>query len=94
MITKSLALELAAYKVRVNELNPGLIETDLNRADIARPEFLDARMSRIPLGLVGTPEDVAGAVVFLSSDASRHVTGQCLVVDGGAFHVTMPFLRR
>jgi len=84
MITKSLALELAPYKVRVNELNPGLIETDLNRADIARPEFLDARMSRIPLGLVGTPEDVAGAVVFLASPAARLITGHGIVIDGGA----------
>lgn len=84
MITKSLALELAPYKVRVNELNPGLIETDLNRADIAKPEFLDARMSRIPLGIVGTPEDVAGAVVFLASPAARLITGHGIVIDGGA----------
>lgn len=84
MVTKSLALELARYNVRVNELNPGLIETDLNRADIARAEFRDARLSRIPLGIVGKPEDVAGAVVFLASPQAALITGHGIVIDGGA----------
>jgi NAD(P)-dependent dehydrogenase (short-subunit alcohol dehydrogenase family) len=84
MLTKSLALELARYNVRVNELNPGLIETDLNREDIARPEFLNPRMSRIPLGIVGKPADVAGAVVFLASPQAALITGHGIVIDGGA----------
>ncbi len=84
MVTKSLALELAPYNVRVNEINPGLIETDLNRADIARAEFREARLSRIPLGVVGRPEDVAGAVVFLASPQAALITGHRIVIDGGA----------
>jgi len=84
MVTKSLALELAPFNVRVNELNPGLIETDLNRADIARAEFLKPRLDRIPLGIVGAPEDVAGAVVFLASPQARLITGHGIVIDGGA----------
>lgn len=83
MLTKQMALELAPYGIRVNEVNPGLIETDLNRNDIARPEFRDGRMARIPLKRIGTPEDVAGAVVFLVSDAASLITGVGIVIDGG-----------
>jgi len=84
MLTRCLALELAPYGVRVNEVNPGLIETDLNRADIAQDDFRLARLSRIPLGRVGTPEDVAGAVVFLASERASLITGHGVVIDGGA----------
>lgn len=84
MLTKSLALELAPHNIRVNEINPGLIETDLNRSDIANPDFLQPRMARIPLARVGRPEDVAGAVVFLASDAASLITGHGIVIDGGS----------
>jgi NAD(P)-dependent dehydrogenase (short-subunit alcohol dehydrogenase family) len=84
MLTRQLALELAPRRIRVNEVCPGLVETDLNRRDLARPEFRQSRLARIPLGEIGRPQDVAGAVLFLCSDAARLVTGASLLVDGGA----------
>jgi NAD(P)-dependent dehydrogenase (short-subunit alcohol dehydrogenase family) len=84
MLTKQMALELAPHKIRVNALAPGLIETDLNRQDIADPAFREKRMARIPLQLIGVPEDVVGAVVFLANEEeSRLVTGASIFIDGG-----------
>ena len=84
MLTKQMALELAPHGIRVNAVAPGLIETDLNRADIARAEFRERRLARIPLGKIGVPEDVAGAVVYLASnDEARLVTGASLFIDAG-----------
>ena len=84
MLTKQMALELAPHGIRVNAIAPGLIETDLNRADIARDEFREGRLARIPLRLIGTPDDVVGAVVYLASnDEARLVTGTSLFVDAG-----------
>ncbi len=84
MLTKQMALELAPHRIRVNAICPGLIETDLNRRDIADPAFRERRLARIPLREIGTPEDVAGAVVFLASDAeARLVTGASVFIDGG-----------
>ena len=84
MLTKQMALELAPHKIRVNSIAPGLIETDLNRADIARDDFRERRLARIPLGEIGAPEDLVGAVVFLaSSEEARLVTGASLFIDAG-----------
>ena len=84
MLTKQMALELAPHKIRVNAIAPGLIETDLNRADIARDDFREGRLARIPLGEIGAPEDLVGAVVFLASnEEARLVTGASLFIDAG-----------
>ena len=84
MLTKEMALELAPHRIRVNAVAPGLIETDINRADIAQDTFREGRLARIPLGLIGAPDDVAGAVVFLASnDEARLMTGASVFVDGG-----------
>ena len=84
MLTKQLALELAAHGIRVNAICPGLIETDLNRADIADPAFRERRLARIPLREIGVPDDVVGAVVFLAATPeSRLITGASLFIDGG-----------
>ena len=84
MLTKQMALELAPHGIRVNAIAPGLIETDMNRADIAREEFREGRLARIPLGLIGAPGDVVGAVVFLASnDEARLMTGAAVFIDGG-----------
>ena len=84
MLTKQMALELAPHRIRVNAVCPGLIETDLNRKDIANPEFRERRLARIPLKEIGVPEDVVGAVVFLASGReARLVTGASVFIDGG-----------
>ena len=84
MLTKEMALELASHNIRVNAVAPGLIETDINRADIAQDAFREGRLARIPLRLIGAPEDVVGAVVFLASnDEARLMTGASVFVDGG-----------
>jgi NAD(P)-dependent dehydrogenase (short-subunit alcohol dehydrogenase family) len=84
MLTKQMALELAPHGIRVNAIAPGLIETDLNRRDIANPEFRERRLARIPLREIGTPEDVTAAVIFLASnEEARLVTGASVFIDAG-----------
>jgi NAD(P)-dependent dehydrogenase (short-subunit alcohol dehydrogenase family) len=84
MLTKQLALELAPHRIRVNAICPGLIQTDLNRKDIAEPAFRERRLARIPLREIGVPDDVVGAVVFLAATPeSRLVTGASVFIDGG-----------
>ena len=84
MLTKCMALELAQYGIRVNALAPGLTRTDINRKDLEDEAFLKARLERIPLGKVGTPEDLVAAAVFLASSDSDMMTGMTVQVDGGA----------
>ena len=83
MLTRQLALELAPYGIRANGIAPGLIETDLNRDDIADPEFRNHRLSMVPLKTIGVPQDVVGAAVFLASDESRLATGSTIFLDAG-----------
>ncbi len=84
MLTKAMALELAPHDIRVNAIAPGLIETDMNRHDIARPEFREGRLARVPLGLIGRPEDLVPVAVLLASDDARLITGATFSVDGGS----------
>jgi NAD(P)-dependent dehydrogenase (short-subunit alcohol dehydrogenase family) len=84
MLTKTMALELAQHNIRVNAIAPGLIETDMNRQDIARPEFREGRLARIPLKLIGRPDDLVAIAVLLASDDARLITGATFSVDGGA----------
>ena len=83
LLTKQMALELAPYGIRVNAIAPGLIETDLNREDLMSTEFREYRLNMIPMRVIGTPEDVVGAAVFLASNESRLATGSTIFLDGG-----------
>ncbi|MBL8142765.1 MAG: 3-oxoacyl-ACP reductase FabG [Acidobacteria bacterium] len=80
---KSLAREVASRSITVNAVAPGLIETDMTRAmtEDAHAEWA----SKIPLGRLGAPADIASAVTFLASDAASYITGQVLAVNGGMY---------
>ena len=82
-LTMSLADDWGRYGVTVNCLAPGWFETAQNRVLYQNQEWVDYLIDRIPLKRPGTPEDLEGAIVFLSSEASRYITGQTLLVDGG-----------
>lgn len=80
-LTKSVAKELASRNVLVNAVAPGFIDTDMTRA--LPQEARTGLLTQIPLGRLGNPGDVAGAVLFLASDLAGYITGHVLVVDGG-----------
>jgi len=82
-LTKAMAVELAPHNIRVNAIGPTFIETPMTAPFFANPEFREWATSRIPLGRIGKMEEVAGAVVFLASQAASLITGASLVIDGG-----------
>ena len=84
-LTKSLAQEVGSRNITVNVIAPGFIDTDMTR-DLPE-EQRKALFDRIPLQRLGRPEDIAGAVVFLASDAASYITGQTLHVNGGMYMV-------
>jgi 3-oxoacyl-[acyl-carrier protein] reductase len=81
--SKAMAREVASRNITVNVVTPGLIETEMTRAisDKAQADW----MAAIPLGRLGTPQDVAAAVCFLASDEAAYITGQVLAVNGGLY---------
>ncbi len=83
MLTKAMAVALAPYNIRVNAVLPGTVETDMNAANLARPEVRRAILASTPLRRLGRPEDVVGAVLYLCSDEAAWVTGSSIVADGG-----------
>ena len=89
-LTKSMALELAPYGIRVNAIGPGSVKTDMlsNVAGYG----LDKIYSRTPLGRLALPDEIAGVAAFLLGEDSSYITGQCIYVDGGrlALNYTMP----
>ena len=82
-MTKNLAREYGAANVRVNSIAPGLVRTDFAKALWENPENLKASTASAAMGRIGEPHEIAGAAVFLASDASSFMTGQTIVVDGG-----------
>mgnify|MGYP000957806068 CR=1 FL=1 len=82
-LTKAMTAEWAGSGVRVNGVAPGYIRTELTQALVDDPAFNSWVLGRTPVGRWGEPEDIGGAVVWLSSDASRFVSGQVVFVDGG-----------
>ena len=83
-LARNLAVEWGRENVRVNCIAPGLVRTDFARALWENPAVLEETLASYPLGRIGEPDDIAGAAVFLASRAGAFVTGQTLVVDGGA----------
>jgi NAD(P)-dependent dehydrogenase (short-subunit alcohol dehydrogenase family) len=83
-LARNLAVELGSHGVRVNCIAPGLIKTDFSRALWEDEQNLARALASTPLQRIGLPEEVAGAAVFLASPAGAYVTGQSIVVDGGA----------
>jgi glucose 1-dehydrogenase len=83
MLMRDLAVELGPLGITVNNVAPGAIATPINTALLNDKPKLNALLEKIPLGRLGTPEDVAGVVVFLASDEAAYVTGSTFVIDGG-----------
>jgi len=84
-LMQSAAIALGPHGIRCNSVLPGTVATDINKDDLADPEKRRSMQGRIPLGRLGTPEDIAPVVVFLASDMARYVTGAAVLVDGGLF---------
>lgn len=82
-LTHAMAVDLAAHGIRVNAIAPGPTLTGLTRASYTDPAARAATEALIPLGRLGQPDDLVGAVLFLASDESRWVTGSTVTVDGG-----------
>ena len=82
-MTQSLAVELAAYNIRVNAVSPGAINTKIAEGQPTDPKAAQATMAQIPMHRFGEPEEVSNLVLFLASDASSYMTGSTTVVDGG-----------
>ena len=83
-LARNLAVELGRHNVRVNCIAPGLVRTDFARALWENPDTLKAATATTPLRRIGEPDEIAGAAVYLASPASAFMTGQTIVVDGGA----------
>ena len=82
--TKGLAKELAPFGIRVNAVSPGVIDTHYHE-QFSTPEMMKGYVSGIPLGRVGTPEEVAAVICFLASDASSYLAGETIEINGGMF---------
>lgn len=84
-MTVSNAVALGKHGIRFNAVCPGTIETSMNKADLAASDKRPQMIARVPMGRLGMPDDIAGAIVFFASDLAKYITGQHIVVDGGAF---------
>jgi 3-oxoacyl-[acyl-carrier protein] reductase len=83
-LTKSLAVELAPFGIRVNAVAPGWVDTDMSAPSFSDPAFKERVRLTIPLRRIPPAEDIAGPILFLASDLARHVTGEILDVNGGS----------
>ncbi|KDR84950.1 hypothetical protein GALMADRAFT_233430 [Galerina marginata CBS 339.88] len=84
-LMQNCAVALGKYGIRANAILPGTIATDINKEDLKDTTKRDYMVNRTLLGRLGTPEDIAGPVIFLASDLARYITGASIVVDGGIF---------
>ncbi len=82
--TKSLASELGPYNINVNSVAPGWVLTDMSNSVLSNKKSLDEEIKKIPIGRIATADDIAGPIMFLASDLSRHINGEILNVNGGS----------
>jgi len=82
-MTKCMSNEWAQYNINVNAIAPGIIETDMSASTVKDKDKADILKSRIPSGKFGTTQDLVGTLIFLSSNASNHIHGTTITVDGG-----------
>jgi NAD(P)-dependent dehydrogenase (short-subunit alcohol dehydrogenase family) len=92
MLTKAMATEFAQYKINVNAIGPGLVETPASKPLLDMPQNREYAVNNVPLKRVGQPEDIVGPALFLATSDSDFVTGQTIIVDGGflSLHPTIP----
>ena len=84
VLTRTAALEYAKSGIRINAINPGLIETEMVKKQIeANPEAVEVFIAEEPIGRMGQPDEIAAAAVWLCSDSASFVTGHLMNVDGG-----------
>ncbi len=83
MLMRDLAVELGPHNITINDIAPGAIATPINTKLMSNKSQLDALLTNIPLGRMGTPEDVAGLALFLASDDGAYCTGSTFIIDGG-----------
>jgi glucose 1-dehydrogenase len=83
MVMRDLAVELGPYNITINNIAPGAISTPINTNLMADKPELNALLANIPLGRLGTPNEVAGVALFLASDDGAYCTGSTYIVDGG-----------
>ena len=86
MLTQVMAKEWGQFNIRVNAIAPGIIKTRLSEALWKDPEVNEKALETIPMLRLGEPEEIAGSIVFLASDAGSYITGATLVIDGGRLH--------
>jgi NAD(P)-dependent dehydrogenase (short-subunit alcohol dehydrogenase family) len=89
-----MAIEWGRFGIRVNAVAPGLVDAGMGAPILADPEVRRARESKVPLGRVGSADDIARVVLFLASEDAAYVTGQNVLVDGGVTHSIIAQLPR
>ena len=94
LLTQQMALEWGRFGIRANSVAPGLIDAGMSARILADPAVRRAREEKIPLGRLGSGDDIARVVLFLASDEASYVTGQNLLVDGGVTHSIIAHLPR
>ena len=87
MLTQAMAAEWAEHNIQINAIGPGYMATELTRVLAEDPEFDSWMKARTPAGRWGTPNDLAGAAIFLASAASDYINGQIIYIDGGLLAV-------